>query len=163
MAHSRIENPTLIERFVKLIPLPYPLAALVWSAVLTGPVFDAIAYLTTGATPVSLASLPNALLNFLLPFYLFLMIRYMRLRVVASGSYCPETIGMSAGLSTGLRKTDPDGSRHYLDGNHGNASLSVLRDFGHPAVGPRPDRCQRNYRLPEHPCVINLLLGICHG
>src|SRR5207245_295993 len=67
LAHSRIENATLIERFVKLIPLPYPLAALVWSAVLTGPVFDAIAYLTTGATPVSLASLPNAASEFSSP------------------------------------------------------------------------------------------------
>jgi hypothetical protein len=86
LAPSRIENPTLIERFVKLIPLPYPLAALVWSAILpTGPSFYAIQYLATGTTPpLSLANLPNLLLNFLLPFYFFLMVRYMRLRVVAS-------------------------------------------------------------------------------
>jgi len=82
LASSRIENYTLIERFVKLIPLPYPLAALIWSAVIpSGPVFYVIQYLVSGGFPLSL---PNAILNFFLPFYLFIMVRYMRLRVVAS-------------------------------------------------------------------------------
>jgi hypothetical protein len=84
LAQRAIENPTLLERFVSVIPLPYPLAALIWALVLSsGFLFDAISYLTTGTTLLSLANLPNRFLNFLLPFYLFLMVRYMRLRVVA--------------------------------------------------------------------------------
>ena len=85
MAPSRIENPTLIERFVKLIPLPYPLAAVIWSAILpTGPAFLGIQYLLTGTLPFSIVNLLTILLNFLLPLYLFLIVRYMRLRVVTS-------------------------------------------------------------------------------
>ena len=88
MARSPIENPTLIERFVGLIPLPYPLAALIWSFVVPGtPGFFVVTqYLTTGSSGVSLALLPNAILSFLLPYYLFLIVRYTRLRVVAAGS-----------------------------------------------------------------------------
>jgi hypothetical protein len=82
---SSIEKPTLIERFVSLIPLPYPMAALIWSLVIPSSISGyVIQYLTTGASPLSLTSLPNALLNILLPFYLFVMVRYMRLRVVAA-------------------------------------------------------------------------------
>ena len=78
MARSPIEKPTIIERFVRLLPLPYPIAALVWSAVLpSSPLF----YLVTGTTALSI---PNSILNFLVPFYLFVMVRYMRRRVVAS-------------------------------------------------------------------------------
>jgi len=84
LAPRSIENPTVIERFVTLIPLPYPLAALFWTIVLGTPGFSAIQYLATRSTPFSLANLPNALLNISLTFYLFLMVRYMRLRVVAS-------------------------------------------------------------------------------
>lgn len=85
MAPTPIEKPTLIERFVKLIPLPYPLAALIWSAVLPSSAGGyVIHYLSTGTTPLSLAYLPNAILNLLLPFYLFMIVRFMRLRVVAS-------------------------------------------------------------------------------
>jgi hypothetical protein len=85
LAPSRIENLTFVERFVKLIPIPYPLAALVWSLVLPGsPGFYAIQYLTLGSTPFSFANLPNALLNLLLSFYLFVIVRYVRLRVVAA-------------------------------------------------------------------------------
>ena len=84
LAHRAIENLTLLERFVSLIPLPYPVAALIWSLVLSsGFLFDAITYLTSGTTLLSVAGLPNAFLNFLLPFYLFLMVRYMRVKVVA--------------------------------------------------------------------------------
>ena len=88
MAPSPIEKPTLIERFVGLIPLPYPLAALIWSLILPGtPGFFVVTqYLATGSSGVSLALLPNAILSFLLPFYLFLIVRYTRLRVVAAGS-----------------------------------------------------------------------------
>lgn len=80
-----MEKPTLIERFVSLIPLPYPLAALIWSAVLPSSVGGyVIHYLSAGTTPLSLAYLPTAILNLLLPFYLFMIIRFMRLRVVAA-------------------------------------------------------------------------------
>ncbi|HVH14245.1 MAG TPA: hypothetical protein VNA15_00815 [Candidatus Angelobacter sp.] len=85
MAPSRIENPALIERFVKLIPFPYPLAALVWSVILpTGPGFLVIQYLAIGTLPFPIVNFLTTLLNFLLPLYLFLMVRYIRLRVVAS-------------------------------------------------------------------------------
>jgi hypothetical protein len=85
LALSRIETPTLIERFVKLIPLPYPLAAIVWSAILpTGPAFLGIQYLATGTLPFSNVNYLSTTLNFLLPLYLFLIVRYVRLRVVAS-------------------------------------------------------------------------------
>ena len=85
MALSPIEKPTLIERFVKLIPLPYPLAALIWSAVLPSSAGGyAFQYLMTRTTPLSLDYLPTAVLNILLPFYLFMIVRYMRLRVVAA-------------------------------------------------------------------------------
>ncbi len=80
MAPTPIENPTIIERFVSLIPLPYPLAAIIWSFVLPGsPGF----YLET-ATPLSPTNLTSSFLTLLLFLYLFLMVRYMRLRVVAA-------------------------------------------------------------------------------
>ena len=79
MSPSLIERPTLIERFVSLIPLPYPLASLIWSAFLPGsPGF----YLAT-LTPVS-AHLLTTSLNMLLFLYLFLIVRYMRLKIVAA-------------------------------------------------------------------------------
>ena len=80
MATRSIENPTVIERFVKLIPLPYPLAALVWSLFVPGsPGF----YLAT-ATVVTAGQVLTTILNVLLFLYLFLMVRYMRLRVVGA-------------------------------------------------------------------------------
>lgn len=97
MAPSSIENPTLIERFVGLIPLPYPLAALIWSVALPSSVGGyVIHYLNTGAGPSSINSLPNVVLNVLLPFYLFVMVRYMRLRVVASEA--PIAARLSGGV-----------------------------------------------------------------
>lgn len=84
MAPRSIEKTTLIERFVGLIPIPYPLAALVWTVLLGFPGFSAIQLLATGSTTFSLANLPNSLLNISLTYYLFLMVRYMRLRVVAA-------------------------------------------------------------------------------
>lgn len=80
-----IENPTLLERFVALFPLPYPWAALIWSVILpSGLGFDVISYVGTGSAPISLDSAPNILLNLLFIFYAFIMIRYMRLKVVAT-------------------------------------------------------------------------------
>ena len=85
MAHKGNENPTLLERFVALIPLPYAWAALIWSIVLpSGLVFDLILYLGTGSAPISVGAIPNILLNLLFVFYAFVMIRYMRLRVLAT-------------------------------------------------------------------------------
>ncbi|HVH14858.1 MAG TPA: hypothetical protein VNA15_03965 [Candidatus Angelobacter sp.] len=74
------------------------MATLVWSLVLPGtPGFFVVTqYLTTGSSGVSLALLPNAILSFLLPFYLFLVVRYTRLRVVAAGS--PLAARLSGGL-----------------------------------------------------------------
>ncbi len=84
LALSPVEKPTLVERFVKLIPLPYPLGALIWSLALPSSVGGyVIHYLMTGESPV-FPSFLNAFLNLLLPFYLFMTVRYMRLRVVAA-------------------------------------------------------------------------------
>jgi hypothetical protein len=85
LAHRAIESPTLLERFVALIPLPYPWAALIWSLVLpSGLGFDLISYLGTGSAPVSVDAIPNIVLNLLFIFYAFIMIRYMRKRVVVT-------------------------------------------------------------------------------
>ena len=85
MAHRAIEKPTLLERFVALIPLPYPWAALIWSLVLpSGLGFDLISYLGSGSAPISIDTIPNIVLNLLFIFYAFIMIRYMRMRVVAT-------------------------------------------------------------------------------
>jgi len=85
LAPSSVEKPTLIERFVSMIPLPYPLAALVWSLILPSSVGGyLIQYLTTNSISVSVGQLPTAVLNVLLPFYLFMMVRYIRQRVVAA-------------------------------------------------------------------------------
>ncbi|HZY46493.1 MAG TPA: hypothetical protein VFE96_01735 [Candidatus Bathyarchaeia archaeon] len=87
MSSGSIEGSTLLERFVALIPLPYPWAALIWSIILpSGLGFDLISYLGTGTAPLSLEAIPNVLLNFLFIFYAFIMIRYMRLKVVAEES-----------------------------------------------------------------------------
>ena len=70
-----------------LIPLPYPWAALIWSIVLpSGLGFDLISYLGTGSAPISIETIPNIVLNLVFIFYAFIMIRYMRQRVVATES-----------------------------------------------------------------------------
>ncbi|HEX4921031.1 MAG TPA: hypothetical protein VFV92_09860, partial [Candidatus Bathyarchaeia archaeon] len=84
MALRAVEKTTIIERFVMIIPGPYWLSALIWSTFLTsGLGFDAISYLVTGKSALSLATLPNTLLNLLFFFYALLMVRYIRQRVVA--------------------------------------------------------------------------------
>jgi hypothetical protein len=95
LAPNSIENPTLIERFVKLIPLPYPLAAIIWAGILpTGPAFLAIQYLATGTLPFATVNILSTILNFLLPFYLFIIVRYVRLRVVgAEAAIAPRLAG----------------------------------------------------------------------
>ena len=85
MATRTVEEPTLLERFVALIPLPYTWAALIWSIVLpSGLGFDLISYLGTGSAPISIEAIPNIVLNLVFIFYAFIMIRYMRQRVVAT-------------------------------------------------------------------------------
>lgn len=82
-----LEKPALIEKFVQLIPLTYPLAALVWTVIFGfgGPLF---VYLDT-----------REIVNFLYPpflyntislaltmFYLFYVTRYLRLRLRRAGN-----------------------------------------------------------------------------
>lgn len=88
MGPKSIENPTLIERFIKLLPLPYPLASLAWAIVLGSPGFLLVQNLATGAPliPSDLPSLAINLLFFLLPLYLFYMVNYIRRKVVAAES-----------------------------------------------------------------------------
>lgn len=53
-----------------------------WAAIIpSGPIFYLIQYVASEAAPFSF---PNAVLNLLLPFYLFYMVRYMRQRIVVS-------------------------------------------------------------------------------
>jgi hypothetical protein len=80
------EKPSLIERFVQLIPLPYPLAALTWTIVLDPFGFRLAKYLQSGGTSFPLLS-PNPYNEFfgiLLAFYLYYVVRYLRLRVLAA-------------------------------------------------------------------------------
>lgn len=79
-----LENPTPIERFVQLIPLRYPLAALVWVVIL-GPVSYGLSdYLQNGASPLYFPNPVNALLGGLLLFYLFIIVRYVRTSVATA-------------------------------------------------------------------------------
>jgi hypothetical protein len=80
-----VENPTLVERFICLIHLPYPLAVLFWSVVLGSPGFFTVQYLVTGASTFTLnpSSLANEFLFVLVPYYLFFMVGYMRRKIVA--------------------------------------------------------------------------------
>lgn len=83
LAPKSIEDLTLVERLVSVIPLPYTAAAFVWSVTVFGPLsYIILEYLSTGA--VSLPNLPNVILNFLLLFYSFLMVRYIRTRILAA-------------------------------------------------------------------------------
>ena len=88
MRVTGIETPTLIERFIKLLPLPYPLAALAWAAVFGSPGFLVLHGLATGSpiVPTDLSGIAINLLFFLLPLYLFLMVNYLRRKVVSAES-----------------------------------------------------------------------------
>ena len=88
MVHGSIEKPVILERFVMIIPGPYWLSALIWATALTsGLGFDAISLIATGKSPLSLATIPNTLLNLLFFFYALLMLRYIRQRVVAEEAH----------------------------------------------------------------------------
>jgi hypothetical protein len=79
---AMIEKPTPIERFVQLIPLRYPLAALAWT-IIVGPVgFRVANYIQSGATPFQSPNPINEILGTLLIFYLYYTVRYLRLRIV---------------------------------------------------------------------------------
>lgn len=76
------EKPTPVERFIQLIPLRYPLAVLAWTIIL-GPVGYRLAnFLQTGVSPFQFPSPYNEFFGLTLTFYLFYIIRYLRLRVV---------------------------------------------------------------------------------
>ena len=78
------EKPSPIEKFVQLIPLRYPLAAIAWTIIL-GPIGFRIAnYLQSGATPFQSPNPVNEILGVLLGFYLYYIVRYLRLKVVAA-------------------------------------------------------------------------------
>src|SRR5215472_10168144 len=80
------EQPTLIERFVRLIPLKYPLAALAWTIIL-GPVgFRLVNYLSTGTSPFGSPNPLNEIFGLLLTFYVYYIVGYLRLKVVAAES-----------------------------------------------------------------------------
>jgi hypothetical protein len=77
-----LEKPGLIERFVELIPLRYPFAALAWTIIL-GPLGFRIAnYVQSSATPLQSPNPINEILGILLLYYLFYIVRYLRLKVV---------------------------------------------------------------------------------
>ena len=78
------EKPTPIEKFVQLIPLRYPLAAFAWTIIL-GPIgFRTANYLQSGATPFQSPNPVNEILGVLLGFYLYYIVRYLRLKIVAA-------------------------------------------------------------------------------
>ena len=77
------EKPTPIERFVQLIPLRYPLAALVWVVIL-GPVYYGLRLSSEWSEPLYFPSPINAFLGGLLFLYLFIMVRYVRASVAAA-------------------------------------------------------------------------------
>jgi hypothetical protein len=79
-----LEKPTVIERFVHLIPLKYPLAALAWTFII-GPIgFRTVNFAQSGATPFQSPNPVNEFLGTLLGFYLFLAVAYLRSTVVRS-------------------------------------------------------------------------------
>ncbi len=77
-------KPTLIEKFVQLIPVRYPLALLAWVIILDPVGFGLANYLQTGASPFYFPALVNAFFGFLLNLYLFYVVRFLRLRVANS-------------------------------------------------------------------------------
>lgn len=95
MAYLPVETPTLVERFISLAHLPYPLAALFWSIVLGSPGYYTLQYLTTRTSTFSIADLPTETLFFLVPLYLFLAVHYLRMRIVAGEA--PIAVSLTGG------------------------------------------------------------------
>src|SRR2546427_4655036 len=136
-----------------LIPLRYPLAALVWSVVLplrpiflcypvpsdrnNSSSFPRNASQRAAEFSPSLLSLPHGSLH-------AAQGRSVR------GFNSRKTDRRRAGLSTGFRTDDPDSPRHHLGGDPGNMAPSIVRFFGHPAPSSFGNRWHHNYRLSEH-------------
>ncbi len=81
-----IESPTLIERFVRLVPLPYPLASLFWAIVIGNPGFDLVRYLENGESPLptDVGGVASSILFLLVPFFSFFIVGYIRETVVSA-------------------------------------------------------------------------------
>lgn len=76
------EKPTVIERFTQLLPLRYPLAALVWTIII-GPLGIRLIEFSESA-PVQPLQPVAEFLGGLSLFYLFWVVRHLRLKVVAA-------------------------------------------------------------------------------
>lgn len=78
------EDPSLLERLVNLFRLPYPLGSLLLALARGSPSYYLGQYLDTGNPHI--AADPNGFLGDMLyvvmPFYAFLAVRYMRVRIV---------------------------------------------------------------------------------
>jgi hypothetical protein len=86
LAPRPVETPTLIERFIRLVPLPYRFAVLVWAVVLGSPTYLTVEFLVKGTSSFKLdpGILYTDFLYFLVPFYLFFIVGYMRRKVIAA-------------------------------------------------------------------------------
>ena len=82
---SSLDRPTPVERFVRIIPLRYPLALLIWTIVLGPLSFSIVQYAQSGTLFYFPAPL-NAALGSVLFFYGFYSSRYVRLKVLAAES-----------------------------------------------------------------------------
>lgn len=85
MAPTLVKNPTVIERFIGIIPLPYPISAIIWAVILS-PDINTIQHLAMGTAVFSPGQFPTEIAGLLVIFYLFIMVRYMRLKVAAAES-----------------------------------------------------------------------------
>lgn len=85
---NRPEKPTLIEEIVRLIPVRYPIAALIWAGIIGTPVYHLMEYLDHGTTSFSLdpVHLFSDLLFLLVPFYAFIAVPYLRKKVTNAES-----------------------------------------------------------------------------
>ncbi|HET7405117.1 MAG TPA: hypothetical protein VFJ63_03280 [Candidatus Bathyarchaeia archaeon] len=78
---------TLVERFVSLIPVPYPVAAIIWSVLLGSPGLFLVQYFETGTiTGLAYSSIPSEILFLCIPVYMYIIPHYMRLKIVATGA-----------------------------------------------------------------------------
>jgi hypothetical protein len=75
------EKPTLIERFIQLIPVRYPLAVVAWVVLLEPVGFGLTNYLQTGESPLYFPHPVNALIGLLLFPYTLYTVRYLRVKV----------------------------------------------------------------------------------
>lgn len=76
----------MIERIVQLIPVRYPIAALIWAGIVGSPVYNLMQYLDFGTTSFSLAPMVlfDEVLFTLVPFYAFVAVPYLRRRVTSA-------------------------------------------------------------------------------